>query len=78
MTEEEIKNLKNMKSESHYETFQSEITEYLTSKLSGYNVPIHTIMKIAQYCMSGALLVANDEVRRAYRAWNKQIKHKGL
>ena len=61
------------KPKSHYETFQSEITEYLTSKLFKYNVPNHTIMEIAQYCMSGTTLVAKDEVRRAYRHWSKQL-----
>ena len=64
--------LKDNRPKSHYETYQSEITEYMVSKLSSYNVPIHTIMEIAQYCFSCTLLVANDEVRRAYRHWAKK------
>lgn len=69
--EEEIREKSRMK--SHYETFQSEITEYLTSKLEMYNIPKHTIMEIAQYVMQGTALVANDEVRRAFRSWEKQM-----
>ena len=64
--------LKNNRPKSHYETYQSEITEYMTSKLAAYDVPMHTIMEIAQYCFSCTLLVANDEVRRAYRNWTKK------
>jgi hypothetical protein len=59
---------------SNLETYQNEIIEYLSSKLSIYNVPKYTIMEIAQYCMSGTLLVVNDEVRKEYKKWNKQME----
>lgn len=74
-TQEDIKEvLARQKPKSHMETYQSEIVEYMTSKLKDYNVPIHTIMEIAQYCMQATVLVSNDEVRRAYRYWNNAMK----
>lgn len=65
--------IKHSKLKSHYETFQGEIMEYLKSKLRMYDIPDCTIMEIAQYVMSGMALVTNDEVRRAYRDWRKQM-----
>ncbi len=61
---------------SHYETYQNEIIEYIESKLSDYDIPKHTIMEIAQYCFSCTLLVANDEVRRAFRSYFKKERRK--
>jgi predicted RNase H-like nuclease (RuvC/YqgF family) len=69
--------LKDNRPKSHYETYQNEITEYMVSKLAEYNVPIHTIMEITQYCFQGTLLVAHDEVRRAYRHWSKRDRKSG-
>ena len=62
----------NERPKSHLETYQNEIIEYMTSKLEDCNVPKHTIMEVAQYCYSATLLVANDEVRRFHRLWEKQ------
>ena len=59
---------------SHLETYQSEICEYIHSKLKDYEVPVCTAMEIAQYCMQATILVSNDEVRRAYRHWLKATK----
>ena len=69
---EMFKRLKDERPKSHLETYQNEIIEYMSSKLADYNVPIHTIMEVAQYCYSATMLVSNDEVRRAYRHWEKQ------
>ena len=55
-------------------TYQKDITEYLKSKLEGYNVPLCTVMEIAQYCVTQTILVSNDEIRRAYEYWEKQVK----
>lgn len=66
--------LKDNRPKSHLETYQNEIIEYMTSKLAEFNVPVHTIMEIAQYCYSATLFVSNDEVRRAFRHWENQQK----
>ena len=64
--------LRDKRPKSHLETYQNEIIDYLTSKLENYNVPKCTIMEIAQYCYTATIYTANDEVRRAYRHWDKQ------
>lgn len=66
--------LREKRPKSHLETYQNEIIEYMASKLEDYNVPKHIIMEVAQYCYSATMLVSNDEVRRAYRHWEKQFK----
>lgn len=55
-------------------TYQNDITEYLKSKLEGYNVPLCTVMEIAQYCVTQTIIVSNDELRRAYEYWERQVK----
>lgn len=55
-------------------TYQNDITDYLKSKLEGYNVPLCTVMEIAQYCVTQTIVVSNDELRRAYEYWEKQVK----
>lgn len=60
-----------------YEKYQGEMLEYMQLKLASFNVPKTVIMEIAQYTMTGTLLVAQDEVRRAYRDFNKHIRRRG-
>ena len=57
-----------------YDTYAREITEYLTSKLADYNVPIHTIMEIAQYCFTATYHIANTEVRRACKQYENAMR----
>lgn len=58
-------------------TYQNDITEYLKSKLEGYNVPLCTVMEIAQYCVTQTIIVSNDELRRAYKYWEREVR-KGM
>lgn len=55
------------KPKDYYGVYQNEITKYLASKLVEYNVPIHTIMEIAQYAMYATALVSNNELRENCR-----------
>lgn len=76
VSKDEIKKVLNNRPKSHLETYQSEITDYIASKLENYNVPICTVMEIAQYCYQATLLTANNEVRRAYRLLDKHERKK--
>lgn len=54
--------------------YEREFTKYLTSKLEKYNIPIHTIMEIAQYAMVGTSLVVSDEVTTETRRMDKEYR----
>ena len=62
---------------SRKEIYQKELSEYLTSKLSKYNVPIHEILEIVQYAAVGTQLVLNAEVEQVHREWKHQISKGG-
>ena len=50
------------------DVYKEELTMYLLSKLSQYNIPTHTIMEIAQYAIVGTMLLVSDEVDEAVRS----------
>lgn len=60
---------------SALETYQNDITKYLTSKLEAYNVPEHIIMEVAQYTLTQTIIVSNEETRRACRDMSKRTYH---
>lgn len=62
-----------VKQKTKLETYQDDLTQYLSSKLENYNIPQCVLMEIAQYTFTQTCIVANDEVRRAYRDWKHQM-----
>ena len=54
--------------------YEREFTKYLASKLEQYSIPTHTIMEIAQYAMTGTILVVYDEVYEANHRIEKLYK----
>ena len=73
---EETKELieKIVKRKPKIETYQSDLCEYLASKLAPYDIPIHVVMETAQYALGETYIVVNEEVSRAYKRWRREQK----
>lgn len=78
MTENEFEKIKeqfkNHKPKSRFETYQSDLLNYLISKLEGSNVSASTLMEIAQFAMYQTAIVVNDEVRRACKEMRRETR----
>lgn len=62
-----LKKFEVAKPKDYWGKYQDEITNYITSKLAKYDVPLHTMMEIAQYAMCATALVSNNELRENCR-----------
>ncbi len=63
-----------VKQKTKLETYQDDLTQYLSSKLENYNIPQCVLMEIAQYTYTQTYIVAGDEVQRAYKDWKYHMK----
>ena len=54
------------------EKYSEDLTLYLSNKLSDCNVPIHTIMEIAQFATLKAQIFVVDETKRQFNVWERQ------
>lgn len=74
--QEEIQRLRKQRPKTRFDTYQADLVEYLISKLEGSSVPVSTIMEIAQFAMRQTQIVVFDEVYRAQKEWNRQIRRR--
>lgn len=69
------------KPKTRYETYQTDIFDYLVNKLKNHDVPAHIIFEIAQYAMTQTAIVVNDEVNRARKEVSREyrtfFRHRG-
>lgn len=59
---------------TRFETYQDDLLKYLVSKLEGSNIPASTLMEIAQFAMVQTHIVVQDEIIRANKEWNRQMR----
>lgn len=71
---EEVERQREQKPKTRFDTYQADLLEYLLSKLEGSNVPASTLMEIAQFAMVQTHIVVQDEIYRANKEWNRQMR----
>lgn len=71
---EEIKRQRTKRPKTRFDTYQTDLVEYLLNKLEGSNIPASTIMEIAQYAMLQTHIVVQDELYRASKEWSRRAR----